>query len=60
VDELLQPGDLLEQLDRDMPDGSGTGGAVVGLAGIGLYVGDQLLEIADRQLGVDGKNQWRG
>ncbi len=45
----------LEQLDREMGDAAGAGGAAVHLAGIGLGMGDEALEIADAELAVDGQ-----
>ena len=45
----------LEQLDREMGDAAGAGGAAVHLAGIGLGMGDEALEVADAELAVDGQ-----
>ena len=44
VNEIAEPGELLEQLARKIAHGAGAGGAVGELAGIGLGVGDQLVE----------------
>ena len=43
VHEVVEAGELLEQLAGEVAHGAGSGGAVGELAGIGLGVGDELL-----------------
>jgi hypothetical protein len=48
VNEIVEAGELLEQLARQVAHGAGTGGAVGQLAGIGLGIGNELLERSHR------------
>jgi hypothetical protein len=54
--QKLGAGLALEQLDCQMGDAAGPGRAAGDLAGIGLGVGDEALEIADAELGVDNEH----